>query len=51
MTTYKAMFGIDAFEAQAELKIGSVNEGPYSLAKKLSILRKILVTNATKSRV
>lgn len=49
MTPFKAMFGVDAFEARCELETDGEEDEPKDLAGKLSRLHRILVENANKS--
>eukprot|EP00171_Calliarthron_tuberculosum_P002219 IDg2219t1 len=51
MTPYKAMFGVDAFEAWNELELDGEEGEPVILSHKLSRLHKHLVNNALRSRL
>lgn len=45
-----AMFGVDVFEAWEELQIGGEDDESEDLASELSMLQRVLVTNAQRSR-
>eukprot|EP00171_Calliarthron_tuberculosum_P012597 IDg12597t1 len=51
MTPFKAMFGIDAFEAWSELDIESYEDEPINLATGLSRLHSHLVGKTSRARV
>ena len=50
ITPFKAMFGVDAFEAWGELEIDAEDDEPTDLAARLSMLHKILLKNGIRAR-
>ena len=50
MTPYKAMFGVEAFEAWGEVDRDCMEDEPESLAKRLSLLHKQLLSKGKVSR-
>lgn len=49
MTPFRAMFGVLAFEAYGDLYIAGADDAPNYFAPTLSLLHKLLVTDAQRS--